>query len=244
MKIPTGPLVYDFNRSYYENAYGNFLASYKVTSEIGTLMSYVPGNTEANYWYAEGHGTTTKIIEGVDVDAGVDITEYVQKIYDGEQRLCFIDNLAKQILDIPIIGGLLPCSVRQLVFDIIDGFTDLFGTFICTATLKTTPCGEDLIELLKEYREEVAATMEDSDKILKYYTIVGPRIVKAINKDSEGDHVYNYLGAEYIHPLIVAMKTKDYDTSVKLYFRMLDEMVSRYDIKTLPVFKEWVERYA
>ena len=245
---PTGALVYDFNKSYYENVYSKIIDNIKTQGPAGHLFKDTPTMPISDkYWYdTTWGGAGTEIINGITVDNGINIRNYVVNIYNGDQPLCMIDKIFKEITG--VIAGILPkdlsCGIGQIVYDIIDSFTDLFGTFICTATVNTlSSCSNDIIRLLKEFRDDISIDLEDSKKILKYYTVVGPKIVNAIDNDVDKDHIYRYLGINYIVKLVEAKSKKDKENAIKLYFTMLDEMVKRYNIKTIKSFDTWVERY-
>ena len=245
MNQQLGAFVYDFNRTYYENAYGNMLRENKTKGRAATLFNSREGSTpDQLYWYdSTWGGAGQETVNDIFVDSGVDIKKYVQNIYNGDQPLCMIDSMFKEITE-AVWGSLGLCSVGQVIYDIIDSFTDLFGTFICTATVKAGKCGEQLVEVLKEYRDEVVPNLPEGKKMARYYTVVGPKIVSAIEEDPYKDDIYRYLGMHYVSPLMALIDKNDYKQAMKLYFTMMDEMVKKYGITTSSKFKQWCERYS
>jgi hypothetical protein len=241
---PTGAFSYDFNLTYYENVYMNMLKTAKTTGEVAVIFNSAGTSpNEDKYWYdTSWPSATTTTIDGVVVDNGIDVRAYVQDTYDGEQAKCLVDKFAYAVLDFSknLPGG---CFLAQALYQFIDWFTDLFGTFICTATVKSTQCSAALIPILQQYRDEVVPQIEDGYKMAKYYTVIGPRIVRAIDADPEKEQVYKYIGITYLQPLVMYMGSGDVDKCLFVYFDMLNDMVNRYSIKTTPTFDKWVIRY-
>lgn len=250
MIFPTGTLVYDFNKGYYDNVRTLIYNDLRVATEMSFIFNTY--DTGDKYWYHPTEGATSDVVGGVTVDNGIDIREYIHNVYNGDQPLCLVDKVAKEILQLTgrifyELGldelGDFVCSISQLVFNIIDAFTDLFGTFICTASVKYTDCNSKLVEDFKQFRDDMAPTVKESNRMLKYYTVLGPKVVRAINKDPEKDQVFKYLTSHFIKPLHDKVRDNDVEGFVTLYFKMLNEMVNRYNIATTVYYKRWAKEY-
>lgn len=221
---------YDFNKSYYENFLSNRLGGMRNSGQFYEVYDRL--------W--QSYDTTTTI-DGVIVNNGVDVKEFVQQVYNGTVPLCMVDALGRAIAD--AIGGIFGCGVGKAIFAVIDWFTDLFGSFICTATVESlgTECGTDFLKQLKDYRDDEMMTYKEGKDMVRYYGIVGPKVVKAIEADKERATVYLYLWTTYILPLGIMVENNDKSKVIYIYFKMLDEMVTKYDIKVSTRFDNWVE---
>lgn len=221
---------YDFNKSYYEN----FLANrYGEMRNSGQFAEFYPRLWEA---YDE-----TKVIDGVTVNNGIDIKTFVQTVYNGTVTLCMLDALARAVSD--VIGQIFGCSIGKAIFKVISFFTDLLGSFICTATIDTlgTECGTTFLKALKDYRDVEIMSNKEGIDMVRYYTVIGPRIVEAINNDLEKHTVYAYLWNNYIEPLGALVENNEQEKVIYIYFTMMDEMVKRYNLDVSPKFNTWVE---
>lgn len=274
VEYPTAPFVYDFSLSYYEN----FKASRLKALSTGGTSSLVFGVDRADpdnenpvgvadhtklLWYdypevqnGENVGwegaTKATIINSdgvsVEIDNGIDVKEYINNVYNGDQPTCLIDKLVREIGNVLSkieIGG---CKIHQAIYDVIDSITDVFGTFICTATLESVDCGGPrLLDELKAYRDSEVITTAEGLRIVKYYEILGPKIVEAIDLDPYKDIVYKYIMAEYVTALESAIhQEKGSGQRAKvfsIYFQLMDDMVDRYDIKVSSTFKKWSKEY-
>ena len=228
---------YDFSKTYYENFISNRSQSMAGSGDF----SHVYGSL----WKELTSYTT---IDGIEVDNGVDIKGFVQYAYNGDQPTCMVDKLAKEIGNLlgdigQRVGlGDLGCEIGQVFYDIVDSITDVFGSFICTAASEVVDkkCNKEMIDGLKMYRDELSSQDDEYKQMAKYYMIVGPKIVEAINKDKNSTTIYKYQMSVYILELIGLAKAKQGRKFVELYLRMMDEMVNKYDIKVSKRFKKWV----
>lgn len=221
---------YDFEKSYYENFWSNRYSAMRNGGQFNEAFTRL--------W---GAYNSTKTVDGVDVDDGVDIKLFVQYTYNGDTTLCMIDAMVQAITD--IIGSVIGCGIANAIFDIVDAITDLFGSFICTATVEAlgTECGESFLTTLKSYRDEEMMTYREGLNMVRYYTVIGPRIVEAIESDIERHTVYAYLWNTYIEPLGTMVKGNEKEKIILTYFTMMDEMVKRYKLDVSPKFDHWVE---
>lgn len=226
------PIVYDFQKSWYENYYSNRLNSMSTTGDFNDM-----------YETAWKDRRATITIDGAVVDNGVDIKQFVQLYFNGDTPLCMIDKLAS---DIGELIGKLPggCDLGKAIFKAIDSITNVFGTFICTATIEAIGHKESscVLDMLKEYRDKEVANTAEGLKMIRYYGVLGPRIVRHIKEDAEREVIYKYLYAEYISPLQTAVKSKENSKVFHIYFRLMEDMVQRYNIKTSKRFKQWVAK--
>lgn len=234
MIADTAPLVYNSKLTYYSNFYLARSRAMATTGDFNAMWQDAWSLYDNTITVVDHNGTTV-------VNNGIDITWYVKKNFNDDMPTCLADTIAKAIADIIYYSG---GAVAEYVFNAVSDFlSDLFGgSFVCTATFKVlgTKCGNELLTKLKGYRD---ATMTDRESIfmLKYYEILGPRIVDAINEDEYAEDVYKYLYAEYISWLSKAIDNKDSAYIMHVYFKMIDAMVIRYDIRTGKRYKRWLQ---
>lgn len=230
MTADNAPWVYDFRFNYYENFYRNRLQA------LGSSGSYY--DMWQNGWiFCDSVRTIDDGYGSVVVNNGIDIKSYVQKHYNGDVPECLTDKIASAVRD-------AVRDVREFnkkIFDAVNDFVaDLFGSFICTATMETlgTECGRELLVKMKAYRD---TNMTDAEGIamLRYYSVLGPRIVKALDEDPDAEALYKYLYADYVSKISKLIDRDDAVELLAIYFKMLDEMANRYNIKTTDRFKIW-----
>lgn len=228
------PFVYDFNKSYYENFYSNKLGGMSGSGLASVVL-------DSEHWQA--HDATTTV-NGVVVNNGVDVANYISNVYNGDTPICMLDKIAREIGEfLGKIGGDFGCDLGQVIHDIIDAFTDVFGSFICTATLDAGDCGKELLNELKNYRDLEVLSDKKGRRIVKYYTVLGPKIVSSVDGDKDKDVVYRYLLAHHIIPLKQAVDSANKEKVYSIYFRLMDEMVDRYGLKVSKEYKEWSKEY-
>ena len=232
------PWIYDFRYNYYENFYRNRL------SQMSTSGSFYD-------MFVQNWAPHDEVLSlgGVNVNNGIDIKAYVQKHYNGDMPECIAEKFASDVDDIidsdwfkygdPIV--VVTILIARAVHKF---FKKIFGiSFICSSTLGVlgNDKGTKLLSKLKRYRDTEVLSTKEGIEMVRYYEVIGPRIVEAISKDKDAEIVYKYLYAEYISELSglidVDRATKIYD----IYFRMLDDMVKRYEIKTSKRFEKWVQ---
>ena len=230
MTADTSPWVYDFRYNYYENFYRNRLQN------MGSSGAYY--DMWQNGWiFCDDMKTINDGYGSVVVNNGIDIKAYVHKHFNGDVPECLTEKIAREVRQ----------AVRDVkdfnkkIFNAVNNFVaDLFGTFICTATMETigTKCGMDLLVKMKAYRDN---NMTDAEGIamLRYYSVLGPRIVKALDADPDSNVVYKYLYAEYVSQISKLIDLDDQIEILVIYFHMLEEMAGRYNIETTDRFKLW-----
>jgi len=235
------PFAYDFEKSYYDNFIGNL--------ENGLQIS--PGYYDLYYGVtqeeADANGTTRRdgwesYTSDTGVDTGVPIASYVNTVYNGATKMCLVDKLVYKVsnaLSKIEIGG---CTIQRALYKIVDSFTDVFGSFICTATVDMlgTKCGNNLLDKLKSYRDTEIMTTEEGRKMVKYYVVVGPKIVNAINEGNDPDSMYQYIWAEYISKLEKLVDSDEKGRIIELYLTMMDELIEVYSIDLDKRIRSWV----
>lgn len=229
MKQAISTFSYDFNKSYYENYWANRYGAMRNAGEMNDIMDRLWWN------YNE-----TQNIDGTNIDYGVDIKSFVQTTYNGQEQLCMLDALAQEIFD--VLGSVFGCGLARALFKIFDWFTDLFGSFICTATVETlgTECGQEFLQVLKDYRDKEMMTYREGLNMIRYYRVLGPKVVEAINADIESHAVYTYLWITYIAPLPTYIENGEKDKVIYIYFKMMDDMIKKYDIETSDKLDNWM----
>lgn len=245
MKAATGPFTYSFSRTYFENFKLNMAQEVGQGGSFNIMFDdyWKKKNTNGSYKY--------RIIGADGTDRGIDIKKFVNDVYDGSQPVCVIDKIFREIGRViyqitNAIGlGDLGCSLSNAINNVIDKFTNVFGSFICTATIENMQdgCHKQLLDVLKEYRDNKVMTNAKGLRIVKYYNILGPKIVQAINSDTNSNQVYRYIMEQYLVPLEVAVQQNDATTVFAIYFKLMDEMVLKYNIKASKEFKQWVKEY-
>ena len=254
IEIGTGAFVYDFGMSYYENFLNNRIRGLSTNGDASYIFNDEGDNSRRIWYDTDGLiGAGTEVINGVTVDSGMDIKQYINTNYSGDQPTCLVDKIVREIGNAiaDVLGvvelGDIGCTLSQIIHDIIDKFTDIFGSFICTATLGDTDCGQKLLGELKRYRDIEVMNTHKGMRIVKYYEILGPKIVAAIDNDADSEIVYKYILADYIIPLKAATEAEPGSGGrlavFSIYFRLMDEMAKRYDVKVSSVFDRWVEEY-
>jgi len=251
---PGIPFIYDFNKTYHANFLDN---RKKALISSGGIMEILHNPT---YWQQYDELST---INGITVNYGISAKRYINDVYNGKTMTCLLDTIVREViraindvvgwltgaLGIPGVGDFI-CTITNAINDVFDAFTDLFGSFICTATLKGFPCGESILQGLKNYRDLEILTFEEGKKIVKYYHILGPKIVAAIDSDIEKDVMYMYIANKYILKLNDAITVESVDKQtqkikiITMYFAMMDEMIEIYKIKTTKQYKLWSKEYA
>ena len=222
---------YNFELSYYDNYLHNLEKSIPKAGNVYTMFM--------DSWLTK---STTKVVDGVVVNDGIDIKDHVQRVYNGQTPECLLDAIGHKIAaaSTKIFG----CEFGKAIYAIIDDFTDIFGTFICTATTEYLgrECAASFLQVLKDYRD---STMTDREGLLmlKYYRDIGPKIVEAISNDVDKDDVYKYLWADYISTLHTLVACNDKDKLIGVYLQMVDEMADRYNISTGKEFTDWKVKY-
>lgn len=230
MTADNAPWVYDFRYNYYGNFYRNRLQAMSSSGSYYDMWQNGWIHCDDLRTIDDGYGSVV-------INDGIDIKAFIKKNYNGDVPECLTDKIENAIKDAIDWGQDVASSIASTINEYLD---DLFNSFICTATTDTlsTACGRALLGKMKNYRDN---NMTDADGIamLRYYSVIGPRVVTAIDNDPDRDALYKYLYAEYISKISNLI---DDDAQVEIlvvYFGMLEEMVIRYDIKTIHRFKQW-----
>lgn len=190
-------------------------------------------------------------IDANGMDIGIDLKTFVQNVYNGDQQICLIDKVAREIgqavADIFGAVGLgdLGCSLGNVISKVFDKFTDIFGSFICTATAEAldSECARKMLTEFKDYRDNRVMTTKKGKQIVRYYQVLGPKIVEAIDKDVDKAIVYANIMQDYLVPLKTAVDSDDNKEVFRIYFKLMADMVDKYQIKTGMKFRQWVKDY-
>ena len=232
MTADNAPWVYDFRFNYYENYYRNRLQAFGSSGSYYDMWESGWINCDSVRTIDDTYG-----VGSVVVNNGIDIQAFVAKNYNGDLPECLTEKVVTAVRE--AVRDVREFNTK-IVNAVTDYLADVFGTFICTATVETigTECGRKLLVKMKDYRDN---NMTDAEGVamLRYYGVLGPRIVKAIDADPDRDAVYKYLYADYVSKISNMI---DRDQQVELlvvYFKMLNEMSTRYGIKTSDRFKLW-----
>jgi len=236
--------TYSFSRTYFENMKAN-LASMQSTGGLFNKMF-------EDYWKekdSDGNYKYRRVVDGF--DEGIDLRTFVKNVYNGDQQICLTDKIAREmgqaVADVfDTVGlGSIGCSIGQAISHITDKFTDAFGSFICTATAESldTECARELLDKFKAYRDNKLLTTRKGRQIVRYYQILGPKVVGAINKDVNPDEIYKEVMNNYLIPLKVAVDEENTVKFLSIYFTLMDDMVKKYDIKVTFKFRQWVKEY-
>ena len=234
----TAPFVYDFKYSYYENYYRNRI------QQMGTSGDFYKMWKDA--WESQD---ALQVIDGVLVNNGIDITYYVHKNYNGDTPMCLTDKIIREIDRIindtvsTIAASLVSFTVyisTAILSAVTKFFKKAIGSFIVTATVNTLEhkCAKEFIEKLKNYRD-ATMTSREARNMLRYYSVLGPKIVDAIEDDKDKETVYRYIYAEYISKLSGLIDMDEKFEVFSVYFSMIDDMLDRYQIKTSKRFVSW-----
>ena len=231
------PFVYNFRYSYYENFYRN---RQQLMSSSGSYFGmYVDAWDIADETRVLDDGLG---IGAVTVNHGVNIEQYVKKHYNGATPECLADKVMDNIDYIISAPWAFTVDLGKAIADAVDDFFDsLSGSFICTATVETlgTSCGLELLGKLKKYRDDVLMDEHDGVQLLRYYGVLGPRIVHEISKDPDKEMVYKYLYSEYISRIEKLMETEGKFAVFVTYFEMVNEMVEKYEIPVGKGYEKW-----
>ena len=238
------PFAYDFDLSYFENFLINRRKALGTQGNFGGVLD------------AFDNVDTTRVVSGITVNGGVDIKNYIQRVYNGDTQTCLLDKIHREIMsislqafDLAFFGnfGSVGCAIANFTNKIFDSFTDVFGSFICTATLEQlgTKCGKETLAKLKKYRDDEVLSTKEGKDIVRYYGVLGPLVVTAINEDEDKDIVYKHIMAKYILPLkgIVSSSDVDKDLVYKIYFALIREMRQRYNIDVSKTYLKWEGRF-
>lgn len=237
MLAPTQPFTYSFSRSYFENFKANLVSQQSTSGSFNVMFE--------DYW------KDYRRIDTNGMDVGIDLKTFVQNIYNGDQQICLIDKIAREIgqavADVFGAVGLgdLGCSLGNAISKVFDKFTDAFGSFICTATAEAldSECARKMLAEFKGYRDSRVMTTRKGAQIVRYYQVLGPKIVEAINKDLDKDVVYASIMQDYLMPLKIAVDSDDTKEVFIIYFKLMADMVDKYQIKTGMKFRQWVKDY-
>lgn len=234
--------TYDFSLSYYENFLANRYNALSTNGSASVLFNDEGDNSRRIWYDTAWGGAETEIVNGIVVDNGINVKEYINNVYSGDQPTCLVDKIAREIGNaLGDVFGDVGCDIGQIIYDIIDSITDVFGSFICTATLEDTRCGESMLKQFKEYRDTEVLTTHQGMRMVRYYEVLGPKIVRAIDEDSDKEVIYKIILADYLVPLQVAIESKDRDGVFGIYFKLMDDMVKRYGIRVGSVFDKMVK---
>ena len=229
------PWTYKFGYSYYDNFLANRKQQFATSGDFYSMWEGGWNAIDSTKVISDGFGPA------VSVNNGIQVAGYVQKTFNGDMPECLTDKLANALKDAAAFLN----DLVNAAFDAISGFfSDLFGSFICTATLEVVghECGIKLLGKLKEYRD---IRMEDSEirDMYRHYTVLGPRIVRFIADDDDSAVVYKYLYAEYISKIVILIEEKEDYKVLEVYFQMVTDMVNRYDIPVSRRFTEWQKNW-
>lgn len=236
MKASTQVWVYSFTYSYFENFKNTVKQAAKGAGAFNIFWE--------DYWLK--YRTSNNGYDG-----GVDIKTFVNNVYDGSQPVCLTDKIAREIGKavydtLNAVGlGDAGCAIGKAINDVIDSFTNIVGTFICTATITTldNECGQVLLDLFKKYRDDEVLTTKKGIRIVKYYSIIGPRIVQAIDEDPNKEEVYQYIYDKYLLHLKEAVDSKNKPLVFEIYFLLMQDMLEKYNIKASKEFRKWLKEY-
>jgi len=230
------PLVYNFKYSYYENYKAARHKAFATSGDFFSMWRDSWNNADSVKVIDDGIGNA------VTVNNGVEVAWYVKKHYNGDMPECLTDKIALGIREIHRYALAFVTLGISLLLE--DFFTDLFKSFICSATLNTVgnECGHKMLTKLKEYRN---IRLEDAEirDMYRHYTIIGPKIVKAIDADEDTEVIYQYLYAEYISKILILVEERDDFGVLEVYFKMVTDMVNRYDIKVSKRFRKWQKNW-
>lgn len=232
--------TYSFDKTYYENFYDNLLTNMNKHGNTSNVI---------DIWDRHELGAS---LDGITVSHGVDIRGYVQATYNGDMPHCMSDKLMETmanayedigfILGGPI-GAKLGREIARVINQVLAEFLDLLGSFVCTATGESlkTECYSSFLTALKGYRIGRFDSDAEGLQMVKYYYIIGPRIVEAIEADPDKPIVYQYLWSTYIHKLKRMVDNDDRVAVLHTYLLLLDDMTRKYDIKTTAKFARWLK---
>lgn len=244
MIAPTQPFAYSFSRTYFENFKANLASQQSTSGSFNTMFE--------DYWKekgADGNYKYRRVVNGF--DEGISLKTFVQNVYNGDQQICLVDKVAKEIGQVvaDVFGavglGDLGCDLGNAISKVFDSFTDAFGSFICTATAESlnSKCARDMLTEFKGYRDSKVLTTRKGQQIVRYYKVLGPKIVEAINADADSELVYAAIMKDYLMPLKEAVDADDGKEVFRIYFALMGDMVDRYGIKTNMKFRQWVKGY-
>lgn len=241
----TGPFVYSFQRTYFQNFKANLAQTAMYSGSFNVMFEdyWKEKDSNGNYKYRQ--------IDANGFDMGISIKNFVQNVYNGDQQICLLDKVFREIgqavADVFNAVGLgsLGCDIGNAISKVMDAFTDIFGSFICTATAEAlgAECYRDFLAELKGYRDSKVMTNNKGKRIVRYYQILGPKIVEAINNDENKAEVYAMIMNDYLFPLRDAVRADDSKEVFRLYFRLMSHMVDKYDIRVGMHFRKWVKEY-
>lgn len=109
------------------------------------------------------------------------------------------------------------------------GSTDS-GCFITTATLisigKLDDCEE--LNIFREYRDQWLAKSHDGKELIAEYYNIAPRIVTAINQQTNHEQIYKDLWKKDIEPCLKLIKAQDYEEAKSVYGRVVVTLREKY----------------
>jgi len=237
MQHTTNPFSYDFNKSYYENFYFD---RYNAMATNGDYYDFFERLYSPN--------DSTKSVPGLNfgpavvVNTGVEIADYVHHHYDGKSPECLTDKLVNVIEDAIEDIAYELANLEDAVLETLSELADIFGSFVCTATVEMLDDGkaQPFLAKLRAYRQDIAMSGKDGMDMSRYYAALGPKVVEAIEGDVDRRTMYQYLWAYHILPLSKVDSDCGRMEFIGKYFRMMDIMVKHYDIKVSERFNTWV----
>ena len=111
------------------------------------------------------------------------------------------------------------------------------------AEMLDTECAKKMLEEFKSYRDNKVLTTKKGKQIVRYYQALGPKIVEAIDGDPDKELVYATIMTDYLTPLKNAVDVNDSKAVFGIYFKLMDDMVSKYNIRVGMKFREWVKEH-
>lgn len=99
-------------------------------------------------------------------------------------------------------------------------------TAVCQGLKKPQNCRE--IVLMKHYRDDYLANLEDGDALIREYYDIAPTIVKRIAKEAFPEEKYRYLWNAYISKCVSFVENGEKERCRDLYETMMSELKEEY----------------
>lgn len=99
-------------------------------------------------------------------------------------------------------------------------------TAVCQGLQKPQNCRE--IVLMKHYRDDYLANLEDGDAVIREYYDIAPTIVKRIAREAFPEDKYRYLWNTYISKCVSFVENGEKERCRNLYETMMSELKEEY----------------
>lgn len=102
-------------------------------------------------------------------------------------------------------------------------------TIVCDILKKQD--NDELLENLREFRNNILQPNENYHDILKEYDVIGPKLADCIINDHDKEKMASCLYENALLPINKKINNKEYDSAIEMYYLMTLSLVNYYGLK-------------